>query len=403
MTRMARLPHSVWFLHPPGLSWFWRALASLVTLGWLGTGPAVAQELPQLIPGCEATIGDDSERVLVETPLGSLTLQLFPSVAPITVANFLGYIERGDYADTIVHRVVPGEPGPEDDFVIQAGGFAQSGIRFGAIATQPPILNEPCISNQAGTIAMAKTANNPNSATSQWFVNLSDNTFLDNDNGGFTAFGRVLGDGLEVATAIVNLEDRPPPTPIPPYLIDILGSAWGILTGSPMFLPATGSPLQSPLVDPADPGCFDVAQSGLVLVEDPLGVSSLYWEPGTVEDDLVFSLVSTACAGAGTGGSPGFPCSPPGRRILLLDPDTGAFIPDGGAPFGFAEALLSCEDIAASDAAFTQRLEDLGAQFDTKLVKTIYTVPEPGAGLTAAVSLLCLTALARRARKQQHG
>ena len=117
------------------------------SVGWLGTGRAAAQELPQLMPGCEATSNDDPERVLVETPLGTLTLQLFPSVAPITVANFLGYIERGDYTDTIVHRAVP-------DFVIQGGGWAQRGIRFEAIETQAPIANDPCISNVAGTIAM---------------------------------------------------------------------------------------------------------------------------------------------------------------------------------------------------------------------------------------------------------
>ena len=378
-----------------------RLLAGLLAvLTGLAANQALAQlnPLPELIPGCQKQIRHDLNRVLVETPLGTMTLQLFPSVAPVTVENFLGYIERGDYTDTIVHRVVPSEPGPEDDFVIQAGGFAQSGIRFGAIETQPAIPNDPCISNLVGTIAMAKTANDPNSATSQWFVNLKDNSFLDTENGGFTAFGRVLGDGLEVATAIVNLEDRPPRTPIPPYLADVLGSAWGILTGYPDFLPATGSPLQGPLVDPLVHGCFDVAQSGLVLAEDP--VDQFDWQPGTVEDDLLFSLVSTACAGAGTGGSPGFACNPPGRRILLIDPNTGAFIPDGDAPFGFAESLLSCEDIAASDAAFTQRLEDLGAQFDVQLVKTVYTVPEPGAVLLGTVSLLCLGALASARRRR---
>jgi cyclophilin family peptidyl-prolyl cis-trans isomerase len=380
----------------------WRATlaAGLVTSSWLAALPAAAQTLPELMPGCEATIENDPDRVLVDTPLGTLTLQLFPSVAPQTVANFLGYIERGDYTDTLVHRVVPGAPGPQDDFVIQAGGFAQSGIRFQQIESQSPVPNEPCISNQIGTIAMAKTPDDPDSATSQWFVNLNDNSAnLDNQNGGFTAFGRVLGNGLELATAIANLEERAPSSPLPPYLADVLGTAWNSLTGYPDYEAASGSPLLTPLVDPGIHGCFEVAQSGVVLTESPESVDDL--QPGTVESNLPYALVSLACAGAGAGGTPGFACSPPGRRILRVDPDTFLYIPESGAPLGYAEITLSCEELAASEASFTTRLENLGSQFDAKLVKTSYTVPEPGPGIAAAASLLSLSLLARTSRNRR--
>ena len=367
--------------------WNWRTTlaAGLVTLGCMATSPVSAQELPELMQGCQLTLENDPERVLVETPLGTLTLQLFPSVAPATVANFLGYIERGDYADTIVHRVVPGDPGPEDDFVIQAGGFAGNGITFAQIETQAPIANEPCISNVAGTVAMAKLPDDPDSATSQWFVNLTDNSAnLDTTNGGFTVFGRVLDDGLAVSTAIVNLADRP-------RLIDVnpQSGAFDVLLGSPLL---------GPLVEPGGQGCFDASQSGVLMTENGGTVADL--EPGTVQD-LAFALTSTACIGAGAGGSPGFACNPPGRRVLRLDPDTLLFEIDPGAPLGLLEEFLSCEEIAASEAAFATRLEDLAPQFDILLVKTTYTVPEPSADVSAGVCLLGLAAIARIRRRRR--
>jgi len=115
-----------------------------------------------------------------------------------TVANFLSYVNDGSYDNSKIHRSV-------SDFVIQGGGFTapslpadQPGSDPVAIATKGTITNEPGNSNLRGTIAMAKLGGQPNSATSQWFVNLSDNTFLDTDNGGYAVFGEVLGDGMTV-------------------------------------------------------------------------------------------------------------------------------------------------------------------------------------------------------------
>ena len=128
--------------------------------------------------------------VLVETNLGGIPIRLFDTEAPQTVANFLGYVTRGDYDNVIFHRLV-------DGFVLQTGGFIATDPPevnlVEAITTQPPVQNEPGISNTRGTIAMAKLGGDPDSATSQWFVNLADNSAnLDAQNGGFTVFGEVL-------------------------------------------------------------------------------------------------------------------------------------------------------------------------------------------------------------------
>jgi cyclophilin family peptidyl-prolyl cis-trans isomerase len=137
--------------------------------------------------------------VTFETVLGNFQVELLSDDAPATVANFLNYVNRGDYDGSFVHRTVPG-------FVIQGGGFSYdpvSGFPV-PVQTDPPVVNEFKVSNTRGTVAMAKLSGNPNSATSQWFINLGDNSALDGSNGGFTVFGRVLGDGMDVVDAIAT-------------------------------------------------------------------------------------------------------------------------------------------------------------------------------------------------------
>jgi peptidyl-prolyl cis-trans isomerase A (cyclophilin A) len=146
--------------------------------------------------------------VRVSTSYGSFTIELFDEAAPDTVSNFLGYVDRGDYARSLFHRSEP-------DFVVQAGAYRwQRNCATGmdpntcsvtAIPSQGSVRNEPGASNTRGTLAMAKLGGAPDSANSQWFVNLADNTGLDEQNGGFTVFGKVLGDGLAVADAINDL------------------------------------------------------------------------------------------------------------------------------------------------------------------------------------------------------
>jgi peptidyl-prolyl cis-trans isomerase A (cyclophilin A) len=129
-----------------------------------------------------------------ETTLGNFDVNLHEESSPVTVDNFLSYVTNGALDGTIVHRKVT-------DFVIQGGGYTTTGA---SIVTQPPIQLELGSSNQRGTIAMARTSN-PNSATSQWFVNLDDNVFLDTSGGGYAVFGEVMGDGMDVVDAIGKL------------------------------------------------------------------------------------------------------------------------------------------------------------------------------------------------------
>ncbi|MBS0195313.1 MAG: peptidylprolyl isomerase [Planctomycetes bacterium] len=137
------------------------------------------------------------------TDLGNFNVELFNNATPQTVANFLRYITEGRYANTIVHRSVA-------DVVIQAGGFQRpsaDNVKPPAIATFAAVQNEPGILNARGTISLAKVGGNPNSGTSQFFFNLADNTSLDStaNNGGYTAFGRVLGSGMTVVDAIAGV------------------------------------------------------------------------------------------------------------------------------------------------------------------------------------------------------
>ncbi|MFV1967020.1 MAG: peptidylprolyl isomerase, partial [Pirellulaceae bacterium] len=118
-------------------------------------------------------------------------IRLLPGDAPGTVDNFLTYINDGDFDSSFFHRYIPG-------FVLQGGGFNTpsaeftSTTQFGVVPTDPTIQNEFSVSNTAGTIAMAKLGSDPNSATSQFFINLGDNSGnLDNQNGGFTVFAEL--------------------------------------------------------------------------------------------------------------------------------------------------------------------------------------------------------------------
>jgi len=141
----------------------------------------------------------DTPRVRISTSLGDIVMELDPDRAPKTSENFLGYVRRGYYDGTIFHRVI-------ENFMIQAGGF-ESGMK----SKQPDgtIENEADngLSNSLGTIAMARTSD-PHSASAQFFVNVSDNAFLDfksrsSDGWGYCVFGAVV-EGMEVVDKIVK-------------------------------------------------------------------------------------------------------------------------------------------------------------------------------------------------------
>ena len=139
--------------------------------------------------------------VCMQTNYGSIVIELYPEKAPITVKNFLRYVKDGLYNGTIFHRVI-------SSFMIQGGGFTKD---YKKKKTFAPIKNEADngLKNELGTIAMARTAD-PNSATSQFFINTADNTFLNytapNRNGwGYTVFGKVIK-GMKIVKNIEKLK-----------------------------------------------------------------------------------------------------------------------------------------------------------------------------------------------------
>ena len=150
-----------------------------------------------------ARAGDPS--VILKTSMGNITIQLDPTHAPISTANFLAYVDQKKYDGTIFHRVIPG-------FMAQGGGFKPD---MTEIAYLPPIQNEATngLKNLRGTISMARTSD-PNSATAQFFLNFVDNASLDpnEQSAGYAVFGKIT-DGLDVLDKIAQVQT----TTVGPY------------------------------------------------------------------------------------------------------------------------------------------------------------------------------------------
>lgn len=147
---------------------------------------------------------NNNPEVVIQTSLGNITVELYPDKAPKTVANFLQYVDDGFYTNTLFHRVI-------DGFMIQGGGFTP---QFERKPTRAPIMNEADngLKNERGTIAMARTVD-PNSATTQFYINVVDNPNLDfkdkTPNGwGYTVFGKVIK-GMDVVDAIKSQPTGP--------------------------------------------------------------------------------------------------------------------------------------------------------------------------------------------------
>ncbi len=133
--------------------------------------------------------------ILMKTNLGDIKIELDEEKAPKTCANFMDYVNEGFYDGTIFHRVIP-------NFMIQGGGFEPDMMQK---PTKAPVENEAAngLSNAVGSIAMARTTD-PHSATAQFFINVADNTFLDNpgqDGWGYCVFGKVV-EGMDVVNKI---------------------------------------------------------------------------------------------------------------------------------------------------------------------------------------------------------
>jgi peptidyl-prolyl cis-trans isomerase A (cyclophilin A) len=154
-------------------------------------GPAMAQARP---------------RVKFVTSMGEFTVELYPDAAPKTVANFLQYVKDGHYNGTIFHRVIPG-------FMVQGGGFDTGYKQKPTRASVPHEGKEAMakgLKNTVGTLAMARTSD-PQSASSQFFINVTDNAFLDPGNRepwGYTVFGKVVS-GMDVVEKIRTVPTGP--------------------------------------------------------------------------------------------------------------------------------------------------------------------------------------------------
>jgi len=150
-----------------------------------------------LLASMTAYADDNNPRVLLKTSMGDIVLELDKTKAPVTVDNFLKYVNEGFYNGTIFHRVI-------DGFMIQGGGYTRD---YQKKPTRAPIQNEANngLKNMRGTIAMARTSD-PNSATAQFFINVVNNNFLDfrapsGQDWGYAVFGQVV-EGMDVVDKI---------------------------------------------------------------------------------------------------------------------------------------------------------------------------------------------------------
>ena len=172
---------------------------SRILLRQLGVASAVAMLAMSLgISGAWADDPIENPKVLMETTDGEITIELFADKSPVTVENFLRYVEDGHYDGTVFHRVI-------SNFMIQGGGFT---VELEEKPTRGPIVNESVnkLHNTRGTLAMARTSD-PDSASAQFFINQRSNLRLDWSGGkeGYTVFGEVV-DGMQVVD-IISLSD----------------------------------------------------------------------------------------------------------------------------------------------------------------------------------------------------
>ena len=177
----------------------------------LGRSFAIISSLLLLI-ACSTSPVADNPRVLLATNMGDIVVELYPEKAPKSVANFLQYVKDGHYNGTIFHRVI-------ENFMIQGGGFNQN---MQQKPTQAPIENEAKngLKNEGYTLAMARTRD-PHSATSQFFINVKHNSFLDypgQDGWGYAVFGKVIK-GTDVVNKIRETPTRGGDAPLEQVVI----------------------------------------------------------------------------------------------------------------------------------------------------------------------------------------
>lgn len=250
---------------------------------------------------CDLTgIEPGNEVVELMTPMGMICVELFHREAPLHVENFLHYVGTGEMVGTFFHRAITG-------FILQGGGYRVGPADFESIpATHPAVVNEPCTrdipsptdpllqicstrGNERGTIALAKIGGNPDSGTTNWFVNLEDNrTNLDNQNEGFTVFGRVLPQYMPIVDAIAAL---------PTATRDDLAWIESAFQTGEFPVPLMTVPLDTAL-DAV--GCWDPSSQVTALNENVIP-NLLGLSPDPDNPTIPFTTLSTTCATAFTG------------------------------------------------------------------------------------------------------
>jgi cyclophilin family peptidyl-prolyl cis-trans isomerase len=174
----------------------WQAICTALVLG-VGITSRAQTTTVETATGSKSPTNQENVVVIIKTSKGNIKAELFHDKAPLTVNNFLQYVDDKSYNGTIFHRVI-------DGFMIQGGGFTKD---FAQKPTHAPVKNEAVngLKNQRGTVAMARTSD-VDSATSQFFINVADNTFLDHKSPtpqgfGYCVFGKVI-EGMDVVDRI---------------------------------------------------------------------------------------------------------------------------------------------------------------------------------------------------------
>ncbi|MFK7896682.1 MAG: peptidylprolyl isomerase [Myxococcota bacterium] len=310
--------------------------------------------------------------VEMQTSSGEIALELWPDVAPCTINNFLAYRDSGRYDGTLIHRTV-------DDFVIQGGGYAYDAPTdsFGSILRDPNVVNEPGASNLRGTIAMARVGGQIDSATSEFFINLSDNLNLDVVDEGFTVFGRVAANDLPVVDAIGDLPRVVGRWTLNTPLREVLGEL-------PVHL--------SPIEPPGGYGCFDPAALpaiGLAGWTRALVNTTLTaLEPDPLTGATFF--LSGSCSGQGAVGSPSVACTTD-RTVAYFN---GGWFTD--------PTPMTCDQIAESEESLASRRNDQQPQITEELVEVSgILVPEPTTGSLLTAGLVGLVGLCQNRNRQR--
>ena len=280
-----------------------RTISSPMTIKGI-PGTTIGINSPFRIPLADKFADADAETaVRLETTKGNIDIQLFPSLAPQGVANFLSYVNAGDYDGMAFHRLISG-------FVLQGGNLKTVAAprTFSSIPSRAPAINEPGISNVRGMISSAKVGarnstavltsgsvprddsfgyvGNPDSATTDFFVNLGNNASnLDNQNGGFTTFGRVVSSGMTVVDSIATL-------PTGSYLNNNTTNTYNasldkrlIVDGS--FVPYSGIPMNATTA-PAD---MDVNKTVKVIKASVISPISYFLQPQPSPLGVVTAMV----------------------------------------------------------------------------------------------------------------